>query len=256
MKISVVTINYNNKEGLLKTIISVISQTYKEFEFVVIDGLSNDGSVDILNDYKQSISRCVIEKDSGIYDAMNKGVVNSTGDYLLFLNSGDELFERNTLEKVVPLLCGEHFVTGREYMHMGESPLYVIHPPRKVDVDFLVYSSLRHQATFISREVFKKNMYDITYRLVSDWKLELEAIIFGSASYKPINLIVDKYERDGATLRNKNAGRIEKEKVLLELLPDKVHLFTQKPSFIRRVLKKIQRSVWALEAKKIKKNIQ
>lgn len=99
MKFSIITINYNNCEGLEKTIQSVIEQSYKGYEYIVIDGGSTDGSIDIIKKYEPSITFWVSEKDSGIYNAMNKGIRHSTGEYLNFMNSGDTFYEPEVLKK-------------------------------------------------------------------------------------------------------------------------------------------------------------
>ena len=97
-QLSIVTINLNNKIGLEKTIVSVINQKYRNFEFIIIDGNSTDGSVDIIQKYQDKITYWISENDSGIYNAMNKGIANSKGEYILFLNSGDYLFNDSTID--------------------------------------------------------------------------------------------------------------------------------------------------------------
>ena len=92
MKLSIITINYNDAKGLRKTFDSIKNQTCHEFEYIVVDGGSSDGSQSVIEEYEQYISKWVSEPDNGIYNAMNKGAKMSTGDYMLFLNSGDNLF--------------------------------------------------------------------------------------------------------------------------------------------------------------------
>src|SRR4051812_11860469 len=99
-KISIITINYNDKEGLRSTIDSVITQSFRDFEFLVIDGNSSDGGKEVLEEYKSHIDYCVSEPDTGVYNAMNKGIRAATGDYLLFLNSGDVLYNNDILARV------------------------------------------------------------------------------------------------------------------------------------------------------------
>lgn len=96
--ISIITINFNNKNGLIKTLNSVISQTCKEFEWIIIDGGSTDGSKELLENYSEHITYWVSEPDNGIYHAMNKGIRVAKGDYLQFLNSGDYLANNKTIE--------------------------------------------------------------------------------------------------------------------------------------------------------------
>lgn len=112
MKLSIITINLNNKDGLEKTIESVVSQTFTDYEFIIIDGGSTKGDVELIKEYENKISYWVSEKDSGIYNAQNKGIKQARGEYLYFLNSGDALYENTTLEKVFkndphdPFICG------------------------------------------------------------------------------------------------------------------------------------------------------
>ena len=89
MRYSIITINYNNEEGLRHTIESIVCQTYTDFEFIIIDGGSTDGSVDVIKEYAEHIAYWVSEKDNGRYNAMNKGVCQAKGDYCIFMNSGD-----------------------------------------------------------------------------------------------------------------------------------------------------------------------
>src|SRR5690606_11151151 len=99
-KISIITIVYNNVRDIEYTIRSVMKQTYANIEYIIVDGFSTDGTLDVIEKYREEIAILISEKDNGIYDAMNKGLNVATGDYVLFLNSGDELYEDMTLEKV------------------------------------------------------------------------------------------------------------------------------------------------------------
>src|ERR1700757_1115246 len=103
-KLSIITINFNDQLGLSKTIKSVISQTISDFEFIIIDGASSDKSLDIIKHYADKISFWVSEKDNGIYDAQNKGIAKATGDYLLFLNSGDCFYNEHIVENFYSFL--------------------------------------------------------------------------------------------------------------------------------------------------------
>ena len=100
LKLSIITINLNKREGLKKTMQSVFEQSFKDFEYIVIDGGSTDGSKELLQSYSSKITYWVSEKDNGIYHAMNKGAAKSTGNYLLFLNAADVLTDKKVIEKV------------------------------------------------------------------------------------------------------------------------------------------------------------
>ena len=111
MRYTIITINYNNKEGLERTIKSTAKQTFKNFEYIVIDGGSTDGSVEVIKQYASEIDFWVSEKDNGIYHAMNKGVSHAHGDYLLFMNSGDTFHSPDVLNSVAEyqedIICGK-----------------------------------------------------------------------------------------------------------------------------------------------------
>ena len=112
IKLSIITINLNNVNGLKRTIDSVVEQTNKNFEFIVIDGKSTDGSVELIKENEKEFSYFVSENDLGIYNAMNKGILNSNGEYLLFLNSGDWLNNNNVVENLLPLLKTFDVISG------------------------------------------------------------------------------------------------------------------------------------------------
>ena len=114
MKFSIITVNYNNKEGLRKTIESVIHQTFRDFEFIVIDGGSTDGSDDVLKEYDAQIDYWVSEPDGGIYQGMNKGIKKATGEYLNFMNSGDCFYASNILGIKFDKFTLDEFLDGVE----------------------------------------------------------------------------------------------------------------------------------------------
>src|SRR4051812_22804100 len=100
-RLSIITINYNNVSGLRKTVESVVNQTSQDFEYIVIDGGSTDGSVDVLKQYAKKIKYWISEPDKGIYNAQNKGILKATGEYCHFINSGDYLVKNDVIEKML-----------------------------------------------------------------------------------------------------------------------------------------------------------
>ena len=159
MKYSIITVNYNNKEGLRNTIESVIHQTYRDFEFIVIDGGSTDGSAEVLKEYDSQITYWVSEKDKGIYNAMNKGIAKATGDYLNFMNSGDCFYDEGVLSRVAHVESDADFIVGRDYhfnerLQRGHAS---IQPPRTTMMHFFV-ATLDHQSSFIRRELFNDSL--------------------------------------------------------------------------------------------------
>lgn len=148
-KLSVITINYNNRDGLRKTIESVVNQTCKDFEYVIIDGGSTDGSVDVIKEYADRINYWVSEPDNGCYHAMNKGVKVATGEYVIFMNSGDGFYTNDVVDYFVKLNATEDVLSG----DMCIVDAYIKHSPNTITFKFFYEEGLGHQACFIKTDV-------------------------------------------------------------------------------------------------------
>lgn len=163
--LSVITINYNDVIGLEKTIQSVRSQTFKNFEYIVIDGGSKDGSKEYIESQDEFIHYWVSEPDKGIYNAMNKGIKSSEGEYLLFLNSGDVLNGMTALEDFINHQGFQGDIVYGDYKYEEGGKIF----PDRLTPLFFVRTSLPHQSTLFKREVFDKmGLYDENYKIVSD----------------------------------------------------------------------------------------
>ncbi len=209
MKLSIITINYNNANGLKKTIESVVGQTQKDFEYLIIDGGSNDGSVEVIKQYADKINYWVSEPDKGIYDAMNKGILAAKGEYLLFLNSGDVLVVNKIMEQVMPLLSNEDIIYGNGLIEGAKRPFII---PDKLTKRYLRRSSLFHPSSFIKKELFLKNgLYNDRLIIVADWEFFLKNIIINKCSVKKINLIVSKMEEGGVSRSDSHKNQLKKE---------------------------------------------
>jgi glycosyltransferase involved in cell wall biosynthesis len=221
-KLSIVTINFNDVKGLSETIQSVIVQTFRDFEYIVIDGGSTDGSAKVIEDFREHISYSVTEPDRGIYHAMNKGLEKAKGEYILFLNSGDTLYSAQTLEKVFPLLTDYDIVYGDSLdvnFSDGRSDLLRKYP-NKLTFLFFFQSALRHQATFIKKSLYEKiGSYDESYKIVSDWILMIRAFTEFKASSRHIDLPVCRYKRGGISSSNLSLNDQERERFLKTNFP-------------------------------------
>ncbi|SKB67055.1 Glycosyltransferase involved in cell wall bisynthesis [Sphingobacterium nematocida] len=170
MKISIITIVYNNVRDIEYTISSVLNQSYPDIEYIVIDGASTDGTLDIINRYKDRINTIVSEKDAGIYDAMNKGLALATGDYVLFLNSGDELYDNDTIRCIVEKGKGADIIYGET--KLVDEQRHIIADRRHRTPDKFDWQSFRygmnicHQAIYIKRSIAEP--YDLKYHLSAD----------------------------------------------------------------------------------------
>lgn len=253
MKYSIITVNYNNREGLRRTIESVIGQTFRDYEFIVIDGGSTDGSADVLREYDKDITYWVSEKDSGIYNGMNKGIRKATGEYLNFMNSGDCFYDNNVLHRVSEVmgetskLCKDavvghasqrdreasakpenytHYdiIVGRDYHYSEELQQghASIQPPRTTMMHFFV-ATLDHQSAFIRRELFKDSLYREDYRLVSDWIFFTEKVVTEGRRIEFIPDIVCRREEGGISEQQQQRNRQEISQFLHQYLPQGVY---------------------------------
>ncbi len=214
MKVSIITINFNNKYGLEKTIKSVICQTFKDYEYIIIDGGSTDGSVDIIKQYERYISYWVSEKDNGIYHAMNKGVKAANGEYCLFMNSSDTIYEDETLQNVFKQNICEDIVYGNLYCagHIQESV-------ERITLLNLLTHTIGHQSAFIKRSLLIKNPYDENLKIVSDWKFFFQELIFNNVPYRRIDTIIADFDTSGISMNNQQYLKQERDLELKKLLP-------------------------------------
>lgn len=196
MKLSVITINRNNASGLRKTIESVVNQTFHDFEYIVIDGASDDGSVDVIKEFADKITYWVSEPDGGIYSAMNKGVRKAQGEYVQFLNSGDyyvgdlvltNLFKNDFGEDVV--YCNQINVYASGNVHnCGYA---------SSNLSFLdVYDGkIHHSSSFSKRYLFEKYGYfDESYKIIADYVFFVKVLGYGNATVRYINQDVSVFD--------------------------------------------------------------
>lgn len=221
-KVSIITITYNNASGLARTIESVISQNYTDYEYIIIDGGSSDNTLDIIHKFADKISYWVSEADKGVYHAMNKGIAVAKGDYLHFLNSGDCYASHDVLyrifsqEQTFPLLRGiqicDYGDRQERWTNLGNRPVTL----------YDMYSNtMLHQATLIRRDMFEKyDLYDENLKIVSDWKFFLQLVLGGEEStYLDIDIVL--FEMEGIST-NKSHGELhlkERQEVTEALIP-------------------------------------
>lgn len=220
MKLSIISINKDNCQGLQRTIDSVLSQTWHGFEWIVIDGDSTDGSKELLELYDNKIDFWCSEPDKGIYNAMNKGVAHANGDYLLFLNSGDSLADKD----VVGMLCTQEWksdVISGQVIRMDNG-----RPLRTYDEDVLMQlytDTLNHQGSLIRRDLLVKRPYDEGLRIVSDWKFGLETILYDNATVEYTDIVVAVQDVTGISFTETESKNRERQECLNIILPPPLH---------------------------------
>lgn len=225
MKLSIITINYNNAEGLLKTIESVIDQTSKDFEYIIIDGGSNDGSIAIIKKYQHKITHWVSEPDQGIYHAMNKGIKAAKGEYCQFLNSGDTLVDREVVAKMLQIIPDSGIVIGNMLKKLPNGKIIkdIGVGNNEITMFTLYKGSLNHSPAYIKRSLFEKyGFYDEKLKIVSDWKWYINAIIFEEQKVIYVDIDVSIFCLDGISTLNIPLLKSERAKVLNELLPKSI----------------------------------
>ena len=219
MILSIITINRNNAAGLKKTMLSVSSQTCKEFEYIVVDGASTDASVEVIKSLADSFGnrfKWVSEPDKGIYDAMNKGICMASGDYIQILNSADCLASNDVVGRMYQALEQNGYPSilyGNMLKDMPDGRIICDRCFAGQDITFLGFytGTLNHSPAYIRRELFDKyGFYDDSLKIVSDWKWYLQAIIFGEE--KPVYTDIDITLFDMQGISETNLGLRDKEK--------------------------------------------
>lgn len=236
-KLSIITINRNNASGLRKTIESVVSQTYTDFEYIIIDGASTDDSVDVIKEYAEATLPCgeglgerlywISEPDKGIYNAMNKGIVKAQGEYLLFLNSGDYLANADVLKTIFVNHQPEADIIGANVLFTA-SEIHaerLLKSPEQLRASRLMIDYLPHQGCFLRRDLFTDiHLYDETFIYISDWAFFLESILIHGASYEHLDTVVSLCDSTGISSQPDNVSQMEKERV--RFLKEKLPLFS------------------------------
>ena len=281
MKLSIITINYNNAEGLRKTLASVASQTYADIEHIIVDGGSTDGSVEVIREYEQSLAsrlsplasnlKWVSEKDTGIYNAMNKGIRMATGEYIEILNSGDILVADDVTERMMAALkthqCKVYGVKckGTEDSN-AENPasspiqncpaifygnMIKVNAQGKVvgksgyteySLRQFYSSTLNHDCAYIRKDLFEEHgLYDENLRIVSDWKWYLQVIGLGKVKPEYVDIDVTIFDDGGISETNLALRNAERRKVLEELLPPAILWDYDTHAFEMEQMKRLRR---------------
>lgn len=229
MKLSIITINRNNASGLQKTIRSVASQTNKGFEYIIVDGASTDSSVEVIKENEKEFAclKWVSEPDTGIYNAMNKGLRMASGEYIQILNSADCLATDNIVERMLEELEKQ----GNPSILYGNMVKCFPDGRKLVDKCFagqeitmlgMYTGTLNHDPAYIRRDLFDKyGFYDENLKIVSDWKWYLQAIILGNEKPKYVELDVTLFDMTGISENANSKAMIQKERqsVLDEMIP-------------------------------------
>lgn len=240
MKLSIITINYNNAAGLKATLDSVASQTYRSIEHIIVDGGSTDGSVDVIREYADKVERMkelknegiqVVwssELDNGIYDAMNKGIEKASGEYLYFLNGGDTLVDQIVLEQLSQILNhGEDIIVSKINFVDANGKYHADFQPRMSEISLFHFlqAGIPHQSALIHRSLFQKyGLYDLQYSIVADWEFFLRALILNNATLRYTDISIANFDGTGLTSTHGKEMMDEIAKVISNSFPRRVVL--------------------------------
>jgi alpha(1,3/1,4) fucosyltransferase len=204
MKLSIITINKNNAAGLEKTIKSVVEQTNKEFEYIVIDGASTDGSAEIIKKNSSAINYWISEPDTGIYNAINKGIRKAQGEYCLFLNSGDYLISSVTLQEMfneINNISAADIFYSDAVLSNGK----IVGYPETLTINHLINSAINHQNCLIKRSLFLEHgLYNEGLSITSDWEFLLKELWVHKSKFLHIKTSISIYDINGISTLQKS----------------------------------------------------
>lgn len=218
MKVSIITVCKNAESAIERTMLSVVTQSCfaENIEYLIIDGASTDKTLEIIKQYADKYPiKWISEPDSGIYNAMNKGIKLASGDYLLFLNAGDYLVHYNVIKSLMNLFENNEFdlIYGDVLSIDPLSEQYWIKATKDPDIFFLFNDSLAHQAVFYKRNLFDKfGLYDENFTILADNVFNKKIICDKLVSVKHINQIISVFFSDGISSTNKQLNQKEREK--------------------------------------------
>ena len=277
MTLSIITINRNNASGLEKTMKSVLSQTCKEFEYIVVDGASTDSSVEVIQGFAESFGgrlRWISEPDKGIYNAMNKGIGMATGDYIQILNSGDCLAADGVVERMYKALEEKGFPSILYGNMLKDMPDGRIRRDRSyagepVTLIGMLHGSLNHSPAYIARRLFEKyGYYDEALKIVSDWKWYLQSIILGEENPVYIDMDVTLFDMTGISETKLSLREKELQGELSKLIPagiladyekwesdikmmERIHRYP----LVYKIIRLVERVLFKLEKRKLREYV-
>lgn len=254
MILSIITINRNNASGLEKTLKSIAGQTCKDFEHIIVDGASTDGSVEVILKYADSLGdrvKWISEPDKGIYNAMNKGITMASGDYIQIMNSGDCLVSDDVTERMIAALKDSGYPSilyGNMLKDMPDGKLMRDKCFAGQEITFLGFyrGTLNHSPAYIRRSLFEKyGLYDEDLRIVSDWKWYLQAIILGEEKPVYTDIDVTLFDMHGISETNLELRDKERASEMSRMIPSTFLDDYREWSFPIEQMKRLKRHPWA-----------
>ena len=229
-KITIITVVFNGEKTIERTIYSVLSQNYNNIEYIIVDGGSNDKTLEIIHKYKQI--KLISEKDDGIYDAMNKGIHIATGDFILFLGADDVLLTNETINDVLLHgLYNDALNFGNVYFKNSSMIYFGI-----FNETSLLHQNVCHQAIFYPTWYLKENNFNLTYKIYADWELNIRALKKLRLNY--INIPITLFNETGISSKRKDSFIKDKKKIIRKTLGLKMlfRYYISYPRFLLRLI--------------------
>jgi glycosyltransferase involved in cell wall biosynthesis len=250
-KVTVVTVCYNSVNEIEDTIQSVVEQDYPNFEYLVIDGLSNDGTVEVIKKYERRITYWESTKDKGIYDAMNKGIMRATGDWILFMNSGDCFYDKNVLKTVFSLRIPENILViyGNAIYEMDFGRYYA----KPLPLEYISNQSvIFHQSCFIKLSYHRSHLFELKYRLAGDYNFFYQLYLRNKRAFLYVDKLISIYEAtSGISTTNQTLSYVERN--LIQGHPKskvQIKLFDCKFKISRLINRLLSRRLYVIKSKK------
>jgi glycosyltransferase involved in cell wall biosynthesis len=209
-KVSIVVVSLNTKVDFLKTLKSILNQKNKNYEIIVVDGMSSDGTLDLVKKYKNKISKTIIEKDKGIYHAMNKGIKLSEGEWIIFMNSGDVFYRNNILDKFLLEDTKNYDVVHGDTQIINKNLKYIV--KSKIFNHNTCLMPFCHQSVFVRSKILKKKNFSLRFKISSDFDFFYYCFISGK-KFKKLNLIISKVKSGG--LSDTHRQRVFNENMMI-----------------------------------------
>lgn len=219
MKVSVITVCYNCESDIENTLKSVIHQTYSDFEYIIIDGNSTDNTLEVIKQYSDNLDYIVSESDNGIYNAMNKGLDICSGDYVLFVNCGDQLFNERVLENLISKTNGQDIIYGDLILDFANGVQTRVTQPAVVNKYYFIYQTILHPASLVKRSVFQLyGKFREDYLISGDFEFFLRVVFKPDVSLIYLSSVISVFDMNGISndpktfrLRQRDRLRIQKE---------------------------------------------
>jgi glycosyltransferase involved in cell wall biosynthesis len=246
MRLSIITVNYNNKTGLQRTIDSVLCQTWNDYEWIIIDGGSTDGSRELIEHNQQHFTYWCCEPDNGVYHAMNKGIAKANGEYLNFMNSGDFFYDNEVLHKVFGFNPNGDVIYGDWYDY-SDGKSYYHKAPADVTLDYFYSENICHQAMFIKACLLKEEGYDERFLIYADWAKWMALYLQGFA-FCHIPIVICYYDATSGLSRKPS---FKERDIIREFVPHNIRSILDYNICLKKELEIYQQNALISDTRKL-----